>query len=148
MNARITLLVAAFTAASCAHAPGERVTGHSPAPVAQNNVTVGAQPPIADREEDLFPDPWDRTAVRMGAVRLRLNAFRESHGEFPDALADALPPGDPSNWRLDYTHDAWGTTIRYRRRGSDYDLVSPGADREFGTGDDIIVTSTRGTKWG
>src|ERR1700741_2466476 len=105
-------------------------------------------PLTSDGEEDIFPDPWDRTAVRMAAVRRRLETFARRHGRFPDTLADALPPGDPRDWRINYGDDAWGTPFRYRRRGSDYELISAGADRQFGTADDLIVTRIQGTKWG
>lgn len=44
---------------------------------------------------------------------------------------------------VDQKCDGWGQLIRYRLQGTGYELRSPGADGQIGTGDDMVATAQR-----
>lgn len=93
----------------------------------------------------------DATRVSMGGLTQALKLYSLDHaGGFPPGNAgwDLLlkPPAnrDP-RWRGPYLEDApldaWGSKFRYQFPGQknpeSFDISSPGADRAFGTADDI-----------
>jgi hypothetical protein len=130
----------------CSHSGGSA----SPRPSLGNDDTIPSHTApcvVADRESDLWPDARDRTSVRMAEVRRLIARYRAAHGSFP-AVLDEVFPTTRSEWVMDYEHDAWGGALLYRRRDDDYELRSSGPDRQFGTADDIVVTSKMGTRWG
>lgn len=130
--------ILAVVTASYAVAQG-RPTVNSPA---VDTLPEVSRPIIADTEAMLFPDPADRTRARMETNQYLLDRYFSGHRSFPDALRAVLP-ADPTEWLSNYTHDAWGKPFRYTRKGNDYELVSAGPDREFGTADDLRATRIR-----
>lgn len=109
--------------------------------------TAPTPAPPSDTDRELFPNPVDRTEVRMGAVRRLIDLHLARTGALPGSLDDVLPREPKSQWVIDYEHDAWEHRFRYRRAGTDYELTSCGPDGQCGTADDITVTRYRGTRW-
>jgi len=135
-------------AALCGACSPVRTTGPSPAPVPSPSGVERDHPPgIVDTDRTLFPDPVDRTAVRMEALRRQITLYFESHGAAPDRVDQSYPPGPEREWIVDYRHDAWGREYRYTPLRTDYELRSAGADGQFGTSDDIVVSRLKGTRW-
>lgn len=71
------------------------------------------------------------------ALHTTLTQYASMQGSYPEGdLGKALGPymaRVPSR-------DPWGTGYRYERRGEEsYELRSAGPDREFGTGDDVVM---------
>lgn len=73
-------------------------------------------------------------AEALGRYEAANDAFPE--GDSPEALAVLMPEYLPEETQR---HDAWGQNFLYESDGSDYTLVSVGADGEEGTRDDIIL---------
>jgi hypothetical protein len=111
--------------------PGEQ----SPAPEPRERHAPAI---IVDRERDLFPDPHDRTRVRMEAVGNVLQRHAAAHGRLPETLSEFLPPRGTT--AIDFWHDGWETEFRYTRPAEDrWELTAAGPDRRFGTPDDVVV---------
>jgi len=83
----------------------------------------------------------------MEALRRQITLYFESHGVAPDRVDQSYPPGPEREWIVDYRHDAWGREYRYTPLRTDYELRSAGADGQFGTSDDIVVSRLKGTRW-
>jgi len=93
----------------------------------------------------------DATRVSMGGLTQALKLYSLDHaGAFPPTNTgfDVLlkpPTTRDSRWRGPYLEDApvdaWGSPFRYQFPGlknpDSFDISSPGADRVFGTADDI-----------
>lgn len=93
----------------------------------------------------------DATRISMGGLSQALKLYSLDHsGEFPpmtdgfDVLITSPGKRDP-RWRGPYLEetprDAWGSVLRYQFPGKhnpdSFDIVSSGADRVFGTADDL-----------
>jgi hypothetical protein len=92
---------------------------------------------IADGEYELFPDPFDRTEVRMELVQRRLLLYARDHGRFPGRLEEAVP-ADDLPW-VDAFHDAWGYPFRYSASRGNFELRAAGPDGCFHTPDDVAA---------
>lgn len=114
-------------------------------PPAAGAPAVNHPPGIADTDRALFPDPVDRTSVRMESLRRQITFHVEAHGSVPKRLDDATGP--ESDWVMDFRHDAWGHEFKYSPSHKDYTLASAGPDGRFGTADDIVVSRDQGTRW-
>ncbi|HET6763896.1 MAG TPA: hypothetical protein VFH27_09490, partial [Longimicrobiaceae bacterium] len=95
----------------------------------------------ADTESDIWPDPVDRSNVRLSEVVRLLAEYHKARGAYPATMAEGLPP--VGQRAIDYERDAWGTGFRYRRSEDGYELRSAGADHRFDTPDDLVVTHLR-----
>ncbi|HEX2205844.1 MAG TPA: hypothetical protein VHG91_21195 [Longimicrobium sp.] len=111
--------------------------------VERDTVRTKAPPgPIVDTEEAIWPDPRDRTYVRLDMLRNLVRAHVAERGALPASLEDFVPP--PEAAERDLSHDAWGRAIAYARSGVEYELRSAGADGVARTADDLLVTRGRG----
>lgn len=93
---------------------------------------------VVDTEESLWPDPVERTWVRLANLRYRIEGYRLQAGRFPASLEELLP-GSADRDAL--ARDAWGGTFALRPLPNDYELRSSGPDRVLGTPDDVVATS-------
>lgn len=100
---------------------------------------------VADTDRELWPDPRDRTEVRLEVLRGFLRDYLSRTGRLPERLQDAVP-ADPRPFTVHA--DAWENPFRYVRSDASYELGSAGPDGRWGTADDIVVTLSQGTKWG
>ncbi|MBL4689837.1 MAG: hypothetical protein JKY37_34955 [Nannocystaceae bacterium] len=76
-------------------------------------------------------DAVQRTQAQLGRVR-KIARDRMGDGRaFPDVIAGLVGDADEL--------DAWSTAIRVRPDGDDVEISSAGADRRFGTADDLIA---------
>jgi hypothetical protein len=96
------------------------------------------EPPfhIVHTEADYWPDPLQRTHVRLASLQVLLERHRPGAGAFPESLEVLLPVAAD---RDALTRDGWGTPIRYRALTEDFELTSAGPDTIFGTGDDVVA---------
>ena len=108
---------------------------HSPG-VATDTVPLRSPGPIRDTEMTLFPEPEERTWLRLGGLRIMLREFRADHGRLPEKIEDFRPAAG-TQW-IDYELDAWGEPIVYRVCPNGYELRSAGIDRRLDTEDDLI----------
>jgi hypothetical protein len=110
-------------------------TGPAPTPVPgrSNGEAVG------ERFDEMVSNPADITAVRLSFGRAFIREFEVKAGRVPNTIHEFLTPADPA---FPVTPDGWGTPVRYRPLGTDYELRSAGPDRVFCTLDDIVVTKT------
>lgn len=90
---------------------------------------------ISDTEDDLWPNPIERQAVRLRTLGSRLQEYVSKAGTLPESI-DVLT-SDPK--AVDLLRDVWGQPVVYRRIGSRYELRSFGPDRRPDTHDDIII---------
>ena len=146
------LSIATWLGAACTPAAGNSARVPSPScrlqcGTAADTVPVNGQP-VTDTDVTLFPNPVDRTQVRMAAVIKLIGDYVTAHGTLPKTLEDVLPTEPKSQWEIDFENDAWHHRFRYRLLGSDYDLRSAGRDGDFDTSDDITVSRSNGTRWG
>lgn len=88
----------------------------------------------------------------LRVIARRLRTYQSDNGPLPtrqqgiDALV-TKPTADPkpSNWRKLLERnplDAWGEPYIYRPKGDGFALASSGPDREEGTDDDLVFTSS------
>ncbi len=91
---------------------------------------------IVDGEDDLLPDPRDRTWMRLHALRVLIQRYADRHGSLPGSIGDFLPPGREGAY---YRIDAWGEEISYSVRGKSYEFRSRGPDRQLNTSDDLVM---------
>lgn len=83
------------------------------------------------------------TMVQMGELAGALENYRAANGSYPEgeggeALQLLIPDFIAAETQL---HDAWEENLAYESDGDDYTLISPGADQESGTNDDIVLHS-------
>ena len=83
------------------------------------------------------------TMVLMGELASALENYRAANGSYPagesaEALQALIPDFIAAETQL---HDAWTEDLAYESDGDDYTLISPGADRESGSNDDIVLHS-------
>lgn len=127
----IATIVSALWLGACAGAVKEG-TG-APVPARQDSeVSV-----IADTDETIWPNPVERTYVRMSTLRNLINGFEARNGSLPQDLEALSTPDHVLPHRM--THDAWNTRISLLRRGSDYELRAAGPDRVTDTDDDLVL---------
>lgn len=94
---------------------------------------------VVDTEETLWPDPVERTWVRLANLQDRIQRYRRQAGRFPASIEAMLPvPAD----RDALARDAWDAAFAFRLLARDYELRSSGPDRVIGTADDVVATST------
>jgi hypothetical protein len=91
---------------------------------------------VTDREEDLWPDPVERTYVRLSNLQFAVSRYVAERGDLPENLGEVLPQGPPAA----FTRDAWDGEILFTVRGTDYELRSLGPDRQPNTPDDLVLT--------
>jgi hypothetical protein len=91
---------------------------------------------VVDTEESLWPDPLQRTWVRLSSLQHLIEGYVARTGKLPDALEDVIPHLID---RQVLARDAWGQMIRFRSLPGDYELVSAGVDGVFGNDDDIVA---------
>lgn len=94
---------------------------------------------VADSEASFWPDPVERTHVRLANLQHVIGEHHRRTGRLPSSL-DAVF-GSSAEHRL-MGHDAWGNAILFRHLADGYELRSPGPDRVAGSADDLIATST------
>ena len=97
--------------------------------------TTAAPQPIADNDVTVFPDPRDRTLVRMERARIFISESELEHGRLPPTIEAA---GSDPAFPID--RDGWGRAFRYSFRNGDYDFRSAGPDEIFCTEDDIRMS--------
>jgi len=97
--------------------------------------------PVSDTDLELWPDPRDRTSVRLERLLGILEQFSAREGRIPRTLAEAIPAVRFDAMILD--PDGWGTSFRYIPAAHDFDLRSAGPDRQFDTGDDVVTSRFR-----
>jgi hypothetical protein len=95
-------------------------------------------------------DRGNETKYVLRALHGGIVEYRLATGELPRRLSDVCEydlnwcRGVPADkWTL----DEWGTPVRYEREGSDYVLVSAGADRAFDTRADLVFSSAVERTW-
>jgi hypothetical protein len=94
---------------------------------------------IVDTEEDLLPDPVDRTNNRLYMLRAAaLLTMRRTGGSLPRTLEELVEDS-----RMPIGTDSWGTPFRYTPGTTDFELRSAGPDRVFGNRDDLLATLSR-----
>jgi hypothetical protein len=91
---------------------------------------------MGDTEMDVFPDPRERTQLRIENFYRFIREYRRDHGKLPERLEESLPPR--GSLVVDRV-DAWDHEFRYARRGEGYEIRSAGPDGIFGTDDDIVA---------
>lgn len=96
-------------------------------------------PVVVDSEESLWPDPVERTHVRLSSLQHRIEGYRSQAGRLPASLEEVFP--DSAERRV-LARDAWEETIAFRPLANDYELRSGGPDRVLETRDDLVATST------
>lgn len=138
----LAFLIAA-TLSGCApeQPPSTQPPRRVSAPVGSGSVT---QETIGDTDEMIWPDPAERTRVRMGALQNLLARYVSEHGDLPSTLDAVAPVGTPEAARVRV--DGWGRPLRYFLLGSRYRLQSLGPDDVSGTADDISVNGDKGTR--
>jgi hypothetical protein len=102
--------------------------------------TVSTRGPIADSEYTLFPEPEDRTWVRLSVMRTHVREFRSRNGRLPDRI-EQFRPAPGTEW-VDLREDAWGHEIVYRVCKEGYELRSRGIDGRLDTADDLLLTDS------
>jgi hypothetical protein len=128
----LPLILWCLTAGGCAR-PAQRIAA-APVPAPKQ-----ADPPagrVIDREEDLWPDPRERTYARLSNLQFLIAEFAAKTGDLPHILRDALP-GEPGPA---FTRDAWDNEITYTRHGAEYELRAPGPDTRPNSPDDLVLT--------
>ena len=100
--------------------------------------------------EKYYPSPYTETSYRLHSFNHLLNAFVERGDDLPAELPrreveDFQTAGDVDDPNL----DAWGRPFKCVRDmpeefGRPYNVISAGADGEFGTVDDIDLSVQRG----
>lgn len=89
---------------------------------------------VVDTESSIWPDPVDRTWVRLESVQHLIARFEQVTGRLPERLEEVLPSESaPVAMRV----DAWETPFRYDVIGTGYKISAAGPDRAFGTADDL-----------
>ncbi len=104
-----------------------------------------AAPRLAGRSEEAR-----KQAARAdieGGINVALDLYEVDNGHYPSKLEDLISkPAEEDSWKGPYVKkgmpkDPWGTAYVYRfpgtRHSDSFDLLSPGPDRQEGTGDDI-----------
>jgi len=84
----------------------------------------------------------ERTHLRM--VGLACESYALMANEYPDNLQTERFPKFLDGGSLD---DQWGVEIKYQRTDDGYSVLSGGPDKEFGTIDDIEITSKQIQTW-
>ena len=85
----------------------------------------------------------DRTTSDLRSIETAVEAFAVDHKVYPVAmnLSALAPQVQPTYIRFIPESDVWGTPFRYESSdGKSYTISSAGADKTFGTADDISVT--------
>ncbi|MFT6398878.1 MAG: signal peptidase I [Bradymonadia bacterium] len=77
-----------------------------------------------------FPALEVATQQAIQSVDIQVERYASRFGGYPATLDDAGVSASAST-------DAWGRAMEYAPVGEDYRLVSPGADGEFGSADDL-----------
>lgn len=92
---------------------------------------------IADRDENIWPDPVERTYVRLSTLRNIIETFERTHGRLPETLAELSVPDPVPAWMR---HDAWNNALLLSRgAGADFELRAPGPDGVPNTADDHVL---------
>jgi hypothetical protein len=142
-----SVVILVMTGGMGACAPQPRLQAEAGTPTARNPPpdTLPGFAGITDTDSDIWPDPVERTEVRIEVLRRYLAGHFASEGAWPTSLAAVLPTGrdDPI---AGYGVDAWNRAFRYVPAGTDYELRSAGPDGRFETADDIVTTRTKATK--
>jgi hypothetical protein len=143
---RLALLLSIGGLAACAPASrSEARTGGAAAAPRPARDTGRVSVVISDTDRDIWPDPEERTGVRIEILRKFLAERFASERVFPATLAEVLPTG-PNDPFAGFGVDAWDRPFRYVPAADDYELRSAGPDGRFETPDDIATTRTRHTK--
>jgi hypothetical protein len=125
--------------ASCAHAQNRQAAPRTAACTGGCPAAAGTGG-IADTESDLFPDPRDRTWLRLKGLYPFVMDYLREHGSLPDRIEQFMPA--QGTQYVDFHDDAWGHALRYVRRGHEYEIRSAGPDGELNTPDDLVETRT------
>lgn len=121
---------------SCAHAQNR--VGAPGTPACTSGCPAAAGTAIVDTETELYPDPRDRTWLRLKGLYPFVMDYVLAHGSLPDRIEQFMPPRGTQY--IDFHEDAWGHTLHYMRRGNEYELRSAGPDGELNTSDDLVET--------
>lgn len=92
--------------------------------------------------EAMLRNPGDLTIVRLGILQGYISRYWEQHQRIPAILGE-LNSVEPAGFAR-ARKDGWGREIRYRQILPLHELRSAGADGEFDTGDDVVITGHRG----
>ena len=133
----IPLTVIMLLLSACTGSPKRDPRAIMPEPqVRQDSGTVV----MVDKDETIWPNPVERTYVRMSTLRNLLNDYEARTGVLPDELTALSSSGtllpDES------ARDGWGNPIVLFRTGTDYELRAAGPDRIAGSADDLVLRRT------
>lgn len=92
---------------------------------------------VIDSEEDLIPNPVERTLNRLYMLRSSVRFLQARHGVLPTTIDELVKESG-----MDLRMDAWATPIRYTTVSTRFELRSAGPDRVFETSDDLVATRT------
>jgi hypothetical protein len=112
--------------------------GHSPTPEPGPAEKPRVSLTMVDTEEDILPDPVDRTNNRLYMLRASALLTMRRTGSLPRTLDEMVEES-----RMPIGTDSWGTPFRYTPGTTDFELRSAGPDRVFGTRDDLVATQSR-----
>ena len=79
----------------------------------------------------------------ISAIESAIDMYEVDNGYFPDSLQNLVTKGSEPNWSGPYIkkaeslNDPWGTPFQYTKAENSYTIVSAGADKAFGTADDV-----------
>jgi hypothetical protein len=93
---------------------------------------------IVDTEEDLIPDPVERTKNRLYVLRTAALRTMRRTGSLPRTLDELVEESG-----MQIRNDSWGIPFRYTPGTTDFELRSAGPDRVFGSRDDLLATVSR-----
>jgi hypothetical protein len=79
---------------------------------------------------------------RLVRVARAIDGYGREIGATPESLSGPLIWGRTGDGEI---LDLWGSVVRYRTSGEEFELTSAGPDRNLNTADDIIVTAAIGS---
>lgn len=79
-----------------------------------------------------------KTAVRLNSLKKGLRADRLATNRYPPSLESFLSDSPRTTGEIEPYQDFWGTDLRYWVSGTRCEIRSAGADRVFGTADDMV----------
>jgi len=69
----------------------------------------------------------------ISMIRQAISLYYGEKGYLPETLSEMVP-----NYLRHVPVDPWGQYYRYEKEGDSYKIISAGADKYFGTSDDIV----------
>lgn len=127
----VVLAAIGWVVTSAASAHAQAGGGGSTAPTSSGT--------IYDTDREFFPDPADRTHIRMEVAQHLISAYQAEHGAFPPSLDAAIFADPRGRLPISIERDGWSNPFAYRLVGASYELRSAGPDGVIGSTDDVVV---------